>query len=558
MKIIADWVTDYGLRSTKKNQRLWLVASLLVAVLYGALFWRIAFAGPYTIPDDGRQHLFWMLRYVEPSAFPNDLIADYFQSVAPAGYKAVYWLGATLGLHPFLLSKLLPPLIGIAGTAYTFFLTTTIIPAPLVAFTSTVILNQSLWMWDELASATPKAFNILLMVAFLFYVVRQRLLPCAVALGLQGLFYPQTVFISVAVLGLRVLWPRRYPNGWKFFGLGLLVAVVVLLPYALGTSPYGPVVTLEQAKAMVEFQPGSRNAFFYDDPLRYWLFSARSGLLPPIVPVTICAALLLPLLYRLRLSLLKTITVEGAILHQLGLASLLMFFASHRVLFRLHLPSRYSRHSLKVIVAIAAAMVLLALLDTALRRLRHSWQQVIAVGLVIGFSVITVGYPTLLNSFLNVVYINSDRTALYSYLEKQPPDIRVASLTKEAENIPTFTGRSVLISPGHSLAYHQGYYSQIRLRILNLMAAQYSSDLVQLKAVIKFHDIDFWLLDETSFDADALERQWFSQFAVETAMVREQIKQRSPALQKLVPECTVVQDQGKILLSADCLLNATE
>ncbi len=534
------------------------MASLLLAVLYGVLFWRIAFAGPYTISDDGRQHLFWMLRYVDPSLFPDDLIADYFQSVAPAGYKAVYWLGAQFGIHPFLLGKLLPPLIGIIGTAYTFFLTITIIPAPLVAFTSTVILNQSLWMWDELASATPKAFNILLMVAFLFYVVRQRLLPCALVVGLQGLFYPQTVFISVAVLGLRVIWPQRYRHAWQFFGISLLVAALVLLPYALDTSSYGPVVTLEQAQAMVEFQPGSRNAFFYDNPLRYWLFSARSGLLPPVVPVTICAALLLPMLCRLKLSLLKQITAEGGILHQLGLASLLMFFAAHGLLFRLHLPSRYSRHSLKIIVALAAAMVLLALLDTALRRLRRTWQQVIAFSLVIGFSVITVGYPTLLDSFLNVVYVNSNRTALYGYLQQQPKDIRIASLTKEAENIPTFTGRSVLVSPGHSLAYHQGYYSQIRPRIIDLMAAQYGSDLIQLKAVIKYYGIDFWLLDQTSFESDSLERQWFSQFKVETAMVTEQLKKQSSALQKLVPVCTVLNDQGKTLLSATCLLDATE
>ena len=146
MKTIASWLSDYGLRSTLKNQRIWLTASLIIAAIYGGLFWRIAFAGPYTIPDDGRQHLFWMLRYVDPGLFPGDIIADYFQSVAPAGYKALYWLGAQIGLHPFLLSKLLPPLLGMVGTAYAFHLAMAIIPAPLVAFTSTIILNQSLWM----------------------------------------------------------------------------------------------------------------------------------------------------------------------------------------------------------------------------------------------------------------------------------------------------------------------------------------------------------------------------------------------------------------------------
>ncbi|MEM7061734.1 MAG: hypothetical protein AAF572_01015 [Cyanobacteria bacterium P01_B01_bin.77] len=559
MKTIAAWINDYGLRSTPKNQRIWLAASLGMAVIYGILFWRIAFASPYTIPDDGRQHLFWMLRYVDPGLFPGDIIADYFQSVAPAGYKTLYWLGAQLGLHPFLLSKLLPPLLGIVGTAYTFYLAIAIIPAPLVAFISTLILNQSLWMWDELASATPKAFNILLMVAFLFYLVRQRLWPCVTVLGIQGLFYPQTVFILIVILGLRAVWPQHHRSAWKFLGVGLLVATMVLLPYAIGTSPYDPVVTVDQARGMVEFQPGGRNAFFYENPLRYWLFSARSGLLPPVVPVTICATLLLPFLHRLRLPLLKTITADGVILHQLGLASAIMFLASHGLLFRLHLPSRYSRHSIKIIVAIAAAMVLVALLDAALRRLSrsHLWQQAVAMSLVAGFATITVGYPALLNSFLNVVYINSNRTVLYEYLQQQPQDIRIASLAKEAENIPTFTGRSVLVSPGHSLAYHQGYYSQIRPRILDLMVAQYSPDLAQLQSVINNYEIDFWLVDENSFNLETLPRQWFRQFEPELASAIGQLQQQPSALQRLLPNCTTISDQGKTLLSAQCLLEAT-
>lgn len=558
MKTITHWITAYGLRATLRNERLWFTASLIISAIYGILFWRIAFAGPYTIPDDGRQHLFWMLRYVDPTLFPNDIIADYFQSVAPAGFKALYWSGAKIGIHPFLLSKLLPPLLGIIVTAYAFYLALAIIPAPLVAFTSTIILNQSLWMWDELASATPKSFNILLIVAFLFYLVRQKLLPCTIALGLQGLFYPQTVFVSVVLLGLRVVWLPHQRNTWKFLLTGLIVATMVLLPYALQTSPYGPVVTVEQARTMAEFQPGSRNAFFYENALRYWFFAARSGLLPPVVPVTICAALLLPLLNKLQLPLLKTITTNGVVLHQLGLASIVMFLVSHGLLFRLHLPSRYSRHSIKIIFALAAAMVLVALLDSALRRLSdpNLWQQSLALSLATVFAIITVGYPTLLNSFLNVVYVNSNRTALYEYLQQQPKDIHIASLAKEAENIPTFTGRSVLVSPGHSLAYHQGYYENIRPRILDLMTAQYSPDLLQLKSVINKYDINFWLVDENSFNPDTLPRQWLRQFESELRTALDQLQQQPSALQRLQTNCTVISDQGKILISAPCLLAA--
>ncbi|MEM9266486.1 MAG: hypothetical protein AAGA46_13255 [Cyanobacteria bacterium P01_F01_bin.13] len=563
MKTLANWINHDSLRATHPNQRIWLLASLAIAVLYSILFWRIAFEGPYTIQDDARQHVFWMWRYVDPTLFPNDIIADYFQSVAPVGYKALYRLGTLVGIDPFTFSKLLPPFISLVGTLYAFYLALEIIPVPLVAFINTIILNQALWMWDELASATPKAFSVLLILAFLYYVARRRLLGCALAIGLQGLFYPHLVFISILVLGLQAVWPgTNRKEGLRFLVVGTAMAVVVLLPYALSTSPYGPVITLEQAKIMAEFQPGGRNAFFYSNWARYWFFSGRSGLLPPIVPITICLSLILPILLWLRLPLLRQITPNGKLILQVSIASLTMFLLSHGLLFKLHLPSRYSRHVLKVLVALAAAMVLVALLDAGLRRLLHHsqvlWRQLVAAAMVAGVGMITIGYPCLLKSFMDVLYINSEHHALYEYIKQQPHDIRIASLTGEAENIPTFTGRSVLFSRGHSLAYHQGYYNQIRPRILDLIAAQYSPDLAKLQSVIATYDIDFWLVDNISFNPANLPHQWLRQFQPEWTTAINQLQQQPSALQRLQQTCAIISDQEQVLISADCLLKAPQ
>ncbi|MEM9484926.1 MAG: hypothetical protein AAGA83_14705 [Cyanobacteria bacterium P01_F01_bin.116] len=561
MKTIVHWIEHYGLRSTPKNQRIWLAASLFFAMLYGILFWRIAFAAPYAIQDDARQHVFWMWRYVDPSLFPNDLMADYFQSVAPLGYKALYRFAALIGINPFIFNKLLPPLICLTGTAYTFYLALAIIPVPLIAFVNTLILNQSLWMWDEVASGTPKGFSVLLVIVFLFYVARRNLWGCVIAIGLQGFFYPHLVFISVLVLALRMVWPGSdKKQQLKFLIVGTAIAILVLLPYALETSPYGPVVSLEHAKTMAEFQEGGRNAFFRNKWWKFWLFSSRSGFFPPIVPTTTVLSLLLPLLLWLRPPLLKKINNNGVLLLQVGLAGILMFLASHATLFWLHLPSRYSRHVIKVIVALAAAMVLITLLDSGLRRLCKTpfspWKQITALAMIAGFTIVSVGYPLLLKSFLNVVYITSNRTVLYDYIKQQPHDIRIASLANEAENIPAFTGRSVMVSQGHSLAYHQGYYQQIRQRLLDLIKAQYSPELSVLQAVINDYGIDFWLIDEKSFNPAELPHMWLRQFEPEWTQAIAQLQQQPPALQRLQPECTAISDQGKVLISAPCLLAA--
>ena len=78
-----------------------LIISLLSALLYSAIDLQVAFAGDWVVQDDARQHVFWMARYVDPELFPNDLIADYFQSVAPWGYTSLYKLGIAIGIDPF-------------------------------------------------------------------------------------------------------------------------------------------------------------------------------------------------------------------------------------------------------------------------------------------------------------------------------------------------------------------------------------------------------------------------------------------------------------------------
>ena len=78
----------------------WFAFSLLCSFLLALLPTVFAFSNSYIIQDDFRQHGFWVWRYLDPELFPNDLIADYFQAVAPKGYKLTYFLFASLGISP--------------------------------------------------------------------------------------------------------------------------------------------------------------------------------------------------------------------------------------------------------------------------------------------------------------------------------------------------------------------------------------------------------------------------------------------------------------------------
>ena len=145
-----------------------------------------------------------MRRFLDPELFPDDLIADYFQSVAPWGYKTFYWLFSQIGIDPIFLNKLLPLGLSLATAAYCFGLCIEILPIPFAGFISSVLLNQNLWFQDDIVSGTPRAFLYPLFLAVLYYLLRKSLLPFLVAIALLGLFYPQYVILTALILIIRL------------------------------------------------------------------------------------------------------------------------------------------------------------------------------------------------------------------------------------------------------------------------------------------------------------------------------------------------------------------
>src|SRR3954453_5290224 len=131
-----------------RANRWWLSGAMTVASFYSALGLRLAFQFPNLVQDDARQHVFWMARFRDPTLFPNDLIADYFQAVAPAGYKAFYWTFAKLGVDPLFLSKVLPAIIGLVTAYFAFQLFVRLTDSARGAFFASVILSQLIWFKD--------------------------------------------------------------------------------------------------------------------------------------------------------------------------------------------------------------------------------------------------------------------------------------------------------------------------------------------------------------------------------------------------------------------------
>ena len=567
---------------SKHNKLFWFSISITFATIYGLLALKEGFSSELIVQDNARQHVFWMLRYIDPELFANDLIANYFQSVAPIGYTSLYRIASAIGINPFVFNKILPLIIGIVCTYYCFSLCQRILPVPFAGFLASLIFNQTIWLQDDVISGTPRAFAYPLLLAFLYYLSKRSLLPCLATIALLGAFYPQGIFLCTVMLILQlILWQGVHVrisknfDDYYFCVMGLGVAVAVMLPYALHISEFAPVITLEQAKQLPEFHPRGRSAFFKDNWLNFYFGGGGSSIIPSslLTPATNVFGFFLPILgkFRQRFPLVAKIEPDIVLLPQLIFASIVMFVIAHIFLFRLHLPSRYTSYSFQITLAVAAGIVLGVITDTlfnklqtrispTLEKLKLIRQKIFALIFLVSIATSVIFYPSFLDTFPVTKYKSGEIPSLYEFLQKQPKDILIASLIAETDNIPTFAQRSILVSREYAIPYHWGYYAPFRQRVIDLIKNQYTTNPNQLRQFIRRYGIDLWIVENSSFSAQYLDNNpWLKQHQPVTQEAIKSLREdKLPVLLKYKDICTVFTQDRVTVISTQCLLNKAE
>jgi hypothetical protein len=219
-----------------------------------------------------------------------------------------------------------------------------------------------------------------------------------------------------------------------------------------------------------------------------------------------------------KFTLVSKITPHLNIIFKLAIASLGMFFLAHLFLFKLHLPSRYTAHSLKFVVTILAGITITAVLEFLLVKIKQNSSLKQSKILVSSLLLITIllTYYSFFEPVSPTGYKIGDLPKLYQFFQQQPKDIVIASLTKEADNLPIFTRRSILVSREYAIPYHLGYYNRFSAKVRDLITAQYSNNLQTVKQFIQQYNITFWLIEEDSFTTKYLtENSWLKQYQLE-------------------------------------------
>ena len=552
------------------RSRHWLGLSLALTLAYAIVPLSQAFRGEFVVDSDARQHVFWMARFLDPGLFPNDWIADYHQFVAPWGYAQLYRLAAIAGIEPFTFNKLLPAVLAAFAAFYVFRFCRALGSSPAAAFLATLLLNQTLWARYDITTGTARSFIYPLFAAFLFCLARRQATGVAIAVVLQGLFYPQCVLVSCGVLGLhgaRSLLPptksatdRCRTLSVRVAIAGLLAGFVVLLPYALQASPFDPAIDATTARQMVEFQPGGRVEFFHTNPIEFFLHGKRSSLMPKItcVPPWIWLGALLPisLWWSDRRGLRLNLDVDRqqlGILAEVAIASVGLFGIAHLVLFRIHHPSRYTMHSLLVVLAVAASVSIAPMLQALYDRLRRKTDnRRVALLLVASLAIVA---PASSQQY-NLKYRQGAAPELYAYLQAQPREALTATLSRLGNDIPSHAQRPVLASVMFAMPYHLGYYRELQSRVEATLAAQYTDDPQVFAKTVADRGIDFWLLDRAAFSPGYLEAQdWLLPFSGQDAAIG---RDGSPVLERARDRCTVVAGETWQLVDAACVVGNTK
>jgi hypothetical protein len=345
----------------------------------------------------------------------------------------------------------------------------------------------------------------------------------------------------------------RDRQDYIFFIAGLLVFAAVLAPFATSTSRYGPVVTRREAIALPEFHRHGRSEFFVNG-FEFWSNAPRSGLLSNGMPQHIAALALLAVV----LWLFRVRDVSLAPLAQIALAATTMWAAAHLLLFKLHLPARYSQWVFQILYVMAAAIALIAIFEFAerwreqLRQKQHiAGARAIAIALLLGATALLV-YPHLKSRFPNESYVQERPRALYQFLRTQPKTAVIAALKKPSNLIPVFAQRSVLVNSEYAIPYHQGYYRLIRQRGEELVRAFYTSRPDELFAFIQKYHVDLFVIGH----GDATRPQfikklrWFRDVAP-LREISERVEQgERPVLADFVERATIWEDKTNIVLDA--------
>lgn len=547
----------------------------LIPLYYGGTALTYAFSESHIIQDDARIHIVWLEKHINSGLFSNDLLSNYFtETYGALGFKSFYQLMGKLGIKALDVAKILPVFLGIITSVYYYKFCNLITSSKIISLISVLILNQNIWMNNDITSSTPRAFVFPIFSGFLYYFSRNKNISCMLMIMMQGLFYPPFVLIEVGILLINIIEFKKKEiklantkSRFTWAATALAVGIISLLPEILKKKEYGSLITFAQMKQMPDFYPNGRSQFFSNNIFEF-IWNGSSGINLPEYPFVMWLFFLFPLISKdYYKNYIDKSKIE--ILFKILLVALGLYVLAHIFMFRLYWPNRFTYHTLPFVVSLLSGILISVAvnkikLNVEKKKFKKLIEEINLRKLILPFFIIILFfystiYALIPSNFLDKQgWIVGNNQKIYEFLSKTPMDTLVGSLSNEASNIPAFALRSVLTARELAVPYHMGFYSEFSDRMRRMIFAQYAPTLNPMKKIIRDYDIDYWILDKEAFSKDYFSRRkinlWLNQYPPESDQAVKQLQsQQIPALAKVVSQCTIVADQSVNLLSASCI-----
>lgn len=177
---------------------------------------------------------------------------------------------------------------------------------------------------------------------------------------------------------------------------------------------------------------------------------------------------------------------------------------------------------------------------------------------------LVLGYPAAVillgGRFPRTQFRTGAEDGLYRFLEQQPKDSLVATLSPQADFIPSLARRSILVGYEYGIPYHLGYYDQFQRRTRDLLEAQYTSDSRIVSRFVANYGVTHWLMEYRAFTKEYVARSLsiIQLPAGEARALAALDGPWPPFVQRMSIRCTAYRGVAAVLLDAVCLKTAAD
>ena len=545
---------------------------LALAGIAGLAALMVGFSGPLTVQDDARQFVFWMAEWRDESFFRGDLVAEYWRSVSPWLFTAVYRAFDLVGIEPLTTARILPIILFPATGFFAFRFARAISDDPRVAALGALLLLLGLVSDDGVVSATPRAFAPLFFLIFLDGLARRLTLQVAIGLFCLAGVYPHLAIVGTTVLGIVFV---DFTNGprLKFakadltlLAAGVVAAVAGVTPFLVESGQFGPTVTPETATQFATFGPGGRSSVFGPDGTIDFACGRRIGLfagLPgcegfasPVFWLAIAAVAAPPALVFVRY--LRSNGRSGSpIPFAVVLAGFAWFAIAALVAFRLHLPNRFVVRAIPMMTQLCLGLLIGEFIRDRLAAGSAGARAKSRVAITVGIVVLAV-FGALVATQTLRYFKTWKRPSLAEAIASLPVGTVIAGFVSDTDYVPLLAKRRVLFSIELAVGYHLGYFRQIEARMQDMVEAELTPDVTVLADRLARNAVDVYLV-EAGRVADRQSDENFARILGDfVEQKRAELGDAPTALSRLAPPCRQGTFDGIEVLDARCLIAAAQ